>query len=123
MNDIHPTETGGDGKVIIRRQQHPADPIKDIIKCYQCGYSFQVDRDLEGDSETDGNELVTTTVAIANDQSKLPLPLRGMTTFSASSRDVIEPNVTSGCPFCGTYNPRGHGSEDDFFSTVDLSDK
>lgn len=123
MNDIHPTETGGDGRTIIRRQQKPGDPIKDIIKCYQCGYSFQVDRDLEEDSEVDGNEFVTTTVTISNTQSKLPVHLRGMDTFSASSRDVVEPNVGSGCPFCGTYNPRGHGSEDDFFSTVDLSDR
>lgn len=123
MTDIHPTSSGGDGKVISRRQQKPGDPVKDIIKCWQCGYSFQVDRDLEDDSETDGNELVTTTVTIANDQSKLPVHLRGIDTFAATSRDVIEPVVTSGCPFCGTYNPRGHGDEKDFFSSVDLSDK
>jgi hypothetical protein len=123
MNDIHPTETGGDGRRIIERQQKPGDPVKHIIKCYQCGYSFMEDRDEMSESETDGNELVTTTVTIANTQSKLPKPLQGMTRWALTSRNVVEPNVTSGCPLCGTYNPTGIGDEKDFFSTVDLSDK
>lgn len=123
MSDIHPTETGGHGKALPQRQQKPGDAKKIIIKCYQCGYSFVEDRDLEADSATDGNELVTTTVTIANVQSNLPVHLRGIDTFSATSRNVIEPEVTSGCPLCGTYNPRGNGDEKDFFATVDLSDK
>lgn len=123
MNDVHPTQTGGDGKVIQERQQKPGDPVKHVIKCYQCGYSFIEGRDLEMESDTNGNEYITTTVPINNVQNKLPQPLRGMATFSASSRNVVEPVVTSGCPLCGTYNPRGIGDEKDFFSTVDMSDK
>lgn len=123
MNDIHPTETAGDGRRIQERTPKPGDPEKHIIKCAQCGYSFVEDRDIEEDSEVDGNEYVNTAVAISNVQSKLPKPLQGMATFSASSRTVTEPVVTSGCPLCGTYNPRGNGDDKDFFSTVDLSDK
>lgn len=123
MNDIHPTETGGDGRRLVERQQKPGDPVKHIIKCYQCGYSFIEGRDDQGESEVDGNEYIITTVAINNDQSKLPKPLQGMTRWAASSRSVIEPVVVSSCQFCGTYNPTGVGDEKDYFSTVDLSDK
>lgn len=123
MNNIHPTETGGSGRVLPEKTAKPGDPKKHIIKCFQCGYSVIESRDLQAESTEDGNELVITTVTISNEQSKLPILLRNMATFLATSRNVTEPNVTSGCPLCGTYNPRGVGDDRDFFATRDLSDQ
>ena len=124
MIDIHPTATGGNGKRLPERRSKPGDPEKHIIKCFQCGYSFVEDRDQEGESTSDGgNTYESIAVAINNTQSKLPVHLRGMTTFAATSKTVVDPVVTSGCPLCGTYNPRGDGAEKDFFRTVDLSNQ
>lgn len=122
MNDIHPTETGGGGRVLPERTPKPGDRKKHIIKCYQCGYSVIEDRDLEANSTEDGNELVTTVVTV-NNTGRLPILLRNMATFLVTSKSVGDANVTSGCPLCGTYNPRGNGDERDFFATRDLSDQ
>lgn len=125
--DIHPTSTGRGGRVLPEKTPKPGDTIKHLLKCYQCGCTVVEDRDgipVSGASDIEGgggNSLVTTTVTISNDQSKLPIHLRGMDTFAATSRDVVEPIVSAYCPFCGSPNPRGLGDDRDFFSSVDLS--
>jgi hypothetical protein len=120
--DVHPTSTAGDGKRKFERIPMKGDPVKHIIACAQCGYSFVENRDKEERSDQNGNEVVVTTVAIDNDQSKLPIHLQGMTTFAATSRDIDDPEVREGCPLCGTFNPRGLERTPEF-SNVDLSDR
>lgn len=126
---MHPSATAGDGRYKLRKTPKPGDPEKNLLSCWQCGYTVVPTRDNipdngAADPEADGgNTLVTTTVQISNDQSKLPIHLRGMATFAATSRDVVEPVVNTYCPLCGSPNPRGLGDELDFAGVVDLSDQ
>jgi hypothetical protein len=120
--EMHPTSTAGNGRRKFERIGVKGDPVKHIIACAQCGYSFVETRDREERSDQDGNEVVVNTVVINNVQSNLPIHLRGMTSFSASSRDVDDPEVREGCPLCGTFNPRGLDRTPEF-SSIDVSDR
>lgn len=125
MEDIHPSQTAGTGRAIKKQNEAPGDRVDRRIECGQCGFRFDPDRDTEGDSGSDesvgGITPQTVTIAISNDQDNLPVHLRGMDTFSATSRDVIDPVVSSGCPFCGTWNPRAQFRNDKaFYSGKDI---
>jgi hypothetical protein len=128
MKDVHPGPDAGDGKPIQRRTSKPGDPPEGRIECAQCGFFFDSNRDVQGDSGGDGvqagTEIQSTTVAIAATQANLPHHLRDIATFQASSRDVADPVVTSGCPLCGTLNPTGrYRNSDPFLNGVDHSDQ
>lgn len=42
-------------------------------------------------------------------------------TAPGSSYPLVEPNVTSGCPFCGTYNPEGKLLNKNFGTDIDIA--
>ncbi len=128
MQDVHPTATSGDGKVIQQGTSKPGDPPDNRISCAQCGFLFNADRDTEGDSGGDGvsggTTVVDTVVTISNTEAGLPVHLRGMATFSASSRTVDDPTHGSGCPLCHTWSPRATMRNDrSFESGRDLSNQ
>lgn len=60
--------------------------------CAQCGFPCKTDRDARGNSEeSPGLQQVTTVV-----------------TIPGGTKNVIEMNVVSGCPFCGSHNYEGN---------------
>lgn len=124
MNNIHPTETAGDGRRVWVKTKMRQDPTDDRIRCAQCGYFFKESRDSKGPSEgTPGIEIVQTSVAVNIPVAQMPSLLKNLSTFQATSVTVSEPMVRSGCPLCGTYNPKGVGRNDDFERGRDLSNR
>lgn len=114
MQNVHPTETGGDGKPLRKfATPKPGDILDDRIRCAECGFAFRMTRDTHGDSkDSPGILIAPLTVAINNTQSKLPIHLQGIAAFKATSRVIQEPTVNSGCRLCGTYNPTGKQSRE-----------
>jgi len=114
MINVHPTETAGDGKWLRKFATDKPGALKDKrIRCAQCGFPFRTDVDVSGDSQdspglAQANEVVT----IDNDQDKVPIHLKGLTAFTAVSRTITGVTVSSGCRFCGTYNPKGKESRE-----------
>ena len=128
MKDVHPSDTAGDGKPVNSRPGKPGDPRESRITCAQCGFIVDTERDAMGDTGSDnqsgGTEIRNTTITINQTVNNLPIHLRDMATFRATSRVVKEPVVTSGCPLCGTYNPTARGrSSDPFMNSRDLSNE
>lgn len=123
MIDIHPTETGGDGRPLRRFSTDKPGAVKDDrIRCAQCGFPFRTARDAKGDTQdSPGITQADETVSISNTQAKIPIHLQGLSAFSASSRDVPTPTVESGCRFCGTYNPEGRQSKEFDVGHKDMS--
>jgi hypothetical protein len=112
MNCIHPTETGGDGKHLWRfaTPKH-GDPPDDKIHCAMCGFPVRMDTDVHGDSsDSPGIAIADLVVPISNNQDKIPVHLKGLSAFAASSRTIKNASIDSGCRFCGTYNPTGKQS-------------
>lgn len=112
MSDIHPTATGADGRRVPRRTTYkPGDRRIELIRCAQCGFLFREGIDVESDSkESPGISHADTTETVSRDNSKLPQPLKGMTKFSNGTIiNTATVEVTSGCRFCGSLNPRGNG--------------
>lgn len=123
MQNIHPTETGGDGKHLRRfATPKPGDIPDDKIRCAQCGLPFRQDTDAHGDTmDSPGITIDDLVVSISNTQNKLPIHLQGISAFSATSRTIKEPTVNSGCRFCGSYNPKGKQSREFDTNFKDMS--
>lgn len=123
MDNVHPTETGGDGRPSRRfGTPKPGDIKDDKIRCAQCGFPFRQDSDVQGDSQdSPGIAVADLAVAISNQQAKLPVHLQGLAAFSATSRTIKEPTVSSGCRLCGTYNPKGKQSKEFDTAHKDMS--
>ena len=123
FNDIHPTETGGDGRNLYKfSTPKPGDPKDDKIRCAQCGFPVRLEIEVHGDStDSPGISQVDTSEPIANNQDKIPVHLKGLEAFAATSRTVPVATVNSGCRLCGTYNPTGKQSKEFDVLTKDLS--
>ena len=90
---IHPGPNGrrGRGYRNLGVDKPGDDDDANYRLCHQCGWPCLITRDAMGNSEdSPGLSEVTTTVTIPD----------GTTT-------VIEKNVVSGCPFCGSHNYEG----------------
>jgi hypothetical protein len=123
FQDVHPTETGGDGKFLAKfATDKPGAVVDKRIRCAQCGLPFRTDMDVKGDTkDSPGIAIADLEVSINNDQEKIPIHLKGLSAFSASSRTISEPTVSSGCRFCGTYNPTGKQSKEFDTASKDMS--
>jgi len=125
MQNIHPTETGGDGKSFIKfATPKKGDIPDDKIHCAMCGFAVRMKTDAHGDTQdspgiTVGDEVV----AISNDQNKIPVHLKGLTAFSATSRTIKSATINSGCRLCGTYNPTGKQSREFDTFNKDMSNR
>jgi hypothetical protein len=125
MNNIHPTETGGDGKSFVRfATPKKGDPVEDKIHCAMCGFPVRMNVDAHGDAvDSPGITIADEIIAISNDQNKIPIHLQGLTAFSASSRTLPVASVNSGCRLCGTYNPTGKQSREFDTFSKDMSNR
>lgn len=131
MGDVHPGPTAGDGRRVHTRTPVPGDRLDVRIRCAQCGFFFNPDRESQGDSLDVLEEKTTTTVTIANTTANLPQPLKNLTghvetNFLATSKDVTESVKADGvgCPFCGSMNPTGKGRKNSPFDKFrDLSNR
>lgn len=90
----HPGPTARHGRSYlnlgIKKRGDPDDSVYRL--CAQCGFPCRIDRDKRGNStDSPGLQQVTTSV-----------PLQG-----GGTQDVIEMQVVSGCPFCGSLNYEG----------------
>lgn len=123
MNNIHPSETGGSGRFLRRfATPKPGDIKDDKIYCAMCGFPFRMEIDAHGDStDSPGIQIADHEISISNTQDKLPIHLQGLSAFSATSRTIKEPTVSSGCRLCGTYNPTGKESKEFDTSMKDMS--
>lgn len=120
--DVHPTGTAGSGREIYSRRGSPSDAPEDRVECAQCGFHVSLRRDTQGDGDSNGIEIRDVTYSVANTQANLPIHLRDVSSFLVSSVAKKEPFVTSGCPFCGSFNSRGVGRDrDPFLKSRDVS--
>lgn len=113
MIEFHPSPTAGSGREIFKsRHPNPNDPVDRRIECAQCGWRFNPDQQSQGDTGGDdssgGVEVQDVSHSFSNTEAGLPIHLRGIATFTASSRTVKDPVVQEefGCPFCGSTNPK-----------------
>lgn len=125
MIDVHPTSTAGDGRLKPRRTTYkPKDRIIELRSCAQCGFPFRVGYDTEADSIDNGAADQNTVINFTNSVSKLPQPLKNMAKFQSGSVNFYDSSSTTGCRFCHSLNPQGHGRNDRAFdSGVDLSNR
>lgn len=119
FSDLHPSPTAGDGKQIPTAKYHyPTDKPDHHLKCALCGFQFDADINQQGDTLlSPGIQYlapVTQTV-------KLPVPA-GAAPISFTEV-IVEPKVIAGCPFCGTFNPRGEFVGQDFGSSIDITNQ
>lgn len=122
MSDLHPSPSAGDGKPIYSRRGSHSDKPESRIECAQCGWNVDLDRDTQGDGESNGIEIREVEYSVNNTQANLPIHLRDVSSFLVSSVTKKEPFITSGCPFCGSFNSRGVGRDrDPFLKTLDVS--
>lgn len=77
-----------------------------------CGFWFDDDVNQKGDS------LFSPGIQYGAATTKTVSPPKPGVAFTETT---IEPNVVSGCPFCGTYNPEGRLVGSDFGSAVDIT--
>lgn len=117
---VHPSPTASTGRSIKQSTSiKPGDPSERRIECAQCGWPVNLDQhamgNTGGDGATGGVQFQDVSHSFTNTEAKLPIGLRGISTFTASSRTVTEPVVSSGtgCPFCGSTNSAGHLRGDD----------
>lgn len=86
-----PTARGGRGYSNLGYARRGDEDDNVYRLCAQCGFPCRTDRDARGDTgESPGLAQVTTTENIPG-----------------GTVDIIEMNVVSGCPFCGTHNYEG----------------
>ena len=79
-------------------------------QCWNCGFTCNLDRDALGDSQSkDG--ITTKSYALLDEYGNAVSTTGGAkhTIFSGEGYTTVryEPDVNSGCPFCGTLNWRG----------------
>jgi len=132
MSDVHPSGTAGDGRRVHTKTPAAGDTKVDKrIRCAQCGFFVNPDRETQGDSIDTLEAKTTVTVTVANTRASLPQPLKNLaghvsTDFLATSRTVTESVKESGvgCPFCGSQNPTGKGRKNSPFDKFrDLSNR
>jgi hypothetical protein len=116
---VHPSPTAGDGRLLLKaKYAFPTDKPDHHRRCAMCGFAgFDEDTNQQGDSlNTPGisyGGVVSSTVK---------LPAYGPSGVPVSFTDkTVEPSVVGGCPFCGTYNPRGHFIGVPFDRGMDIS--
>jgi len=114
MNDVHPTETSGDGQPIIQsRYLHlsSGDTVDRRINCAQCGMIVNLDTRATGDDIYNLDASITTTTQSFT-------PPRGISqsdTFGNPQDDM-----GSGCPLCRSKNPEGRLRGKRFGSGINL---
>lgn len=131
MADVHPGPTAGDGRRVHTRTPVPGDKLDERIRCAQCGFFFNPNRESQGDSIDVLETKTTETVTISNSRDRLPQPLKNLTghvatNFLATSKDVTGSVIQAGtgCPFCGSMNPTGKGRKNSPFDKFrDLSNR
>lgn len=128
---LHPSPTSSDGREIHKSTyEKPGDPKEKRLECAQCGWRFNPDQRAEGntggDGYTAGTRIADTVHNFSNTEANLPYHLRGISTFTASSRTVKDPVDKGGlgCPFCGSTSPRATMRDDEAtWGRIDLTNQ
>ena len=97
FESTHPGPTGRGGRRLHSDKPSAGDADDaDYVRCAQCGFLCLTTRDARGDTlDSPGLAEVTTRVTVPTTQ------------VAAGYVDVVEKNVVSGCPFCGSHNYEG----------------
>src|SRR3972149_494904 len=95
MFDVHPSETGRQGRFIpsILKNQSDAQSEAGWFYCYQCGFPNQKSKITFGDSFDRNVGLLKTTVVTTSDGTE-------------SVRE-FDDSIQGGCRFCHSMNPLG----------------
>jgi hypothetical protein len=119
FRDLHPSSSAGDGKTIIQaKYNYPTDRPDHHRLCAMCGWNFDDDTNAQGDTLlSPGIQYAAPKTLTVN----LPVPA-GAAPISYQYKSV-EPNVVSGCPFCGTFAPDGALIGREFGSGVDITNQ
>jgi hypothetical protein len=119
FRDVHPSPSAGDGKPILQAEYHyPTDKPDNHRMCALCGFQFDDDTNSQGDTLlSPGIQYgapVTQTVNLPVPAGAAPISFQDV---------VVEPSVVGGCPFCGTFNPRGYLVGEDFGVNTDITNQ
>lgn len=106
--DVHPSPTASSGRPIEKSNYpKPGDRPENFIECAQCGFVLDTTTVAGGDSmgavtQFDANSTIVT----------LPVP-KGAAPISFTDQ-FADPQVTNGCPLCGSMNFLGKFRDKDF---------
>lgn len=108
MEQLHPTPSARDGKVI--EQSHyikNSDKLDNIVQCAQCGFMVNLRTRSTGDSLG----------AIGAPQIKTGsgTPPKPGIAFTDTYGDPVD--TRSGCPLCNSMNPKAKGRDSDPWTT------
>jgi len=116
FHDLHPSPSAGDGRLIPEAKYHYPTDRPDHHR--QCGWQFDDDTNQQGDTLfSPGIKYSAPVIQTVN----LPVPA-GAAPISFTET-IVEPSVIAGCPFCGSFNPRGEFVGQDFGSLIDIANQ